>query len=82
MSGRKAAGHALPLFRGCLDHLTTELPLHVVKFLCLGIRDSRIAVRIRDWDLQRLLEGRPLCQLVMPRLDVGISVDVDAAPLG
>lgn len=71
----------LPLLRSRFDDLTTQLSNHFVKVLFLRVRDSLITHLIRHRNLQSSLESRSLSQLVVPCLDVGGFIDVNADPI-
>lgn len=82
--GGQRYGIAFPLLRRRLDALSPELPHRFVVVLRVGVgvRDAIVPERQKLGDLQPLLEGGSLVELLDPRLDVWELARVDAAPLG
>ena len=72
----------LPLIRRRFDKLTTIFANHLVEVLRVGVRYCFFTELIRHRDLQCLLEGWSLRQVVMPRLEMRIFININTSPQG
>ena len=71
-----------PLIRRRFDKLTTIFANHLIEVLRFGVCYCFLTELKRHRDLQCLLDGWSLCQVVMPGLNMRVFININTSPQG